>query len=92
MASREPIGREEYLLIAKLTAILRLANALDRSHKQKFRTAQIALKEDRLVITVTSGADLTLERLTVQERAPFFEEVFNIRPQIRQKKKLEGGK
>ena len=44
------------------------------------------------VITVTSGADLTLERLTVQERAPFFEEVFNIRPQIRQKKKLEGGK
>ncbi len=92
MASREPIGREEYLLIAKMTAILRLANALDRSHKQKFRSAQIAVKDDKLVITVTSGDDLTLERLTVLERAPFFEEVFNISPQIRQKKKLEGGK
>lgn len=29
---------QAYLTIAKLTAIIRVANGLDRSHKQKFKT------------------------------------------------------
>ena len=88
MASREPISRDEYLLIAKLTAILRLANALDRSHRQKFDQAKVAMKEDKLIISVTTDEDLTLEKITVFEKTPFFVEVFNVKPEIRQKKKF----
>ena len=75
-------------MIAKLTAILRVANALDRSHKQKFKNYTVTLKGDRLQITVDSQEDLTLEKGTLAEKADFFEEVFNIYPVVKQRKKM----
>jgi len=80
------LTREEYLLVAKLTAILRLANALDRSHRQKCRDAVISLKEDQLVISVATKDDLSLEQITMAERADFFEEVYNIHPVLKVKR------
>ena len=78
--------KEEYLLITKLTAILRVANALDRSHQQKFENAKFALKDNQLTITVETQKDITLEKVLFEEKADFFEEVFSVRPVIRQKK------
>ena len=78
---------DEYLLIAKLTAILRIANALDRGHRQKCRDAVITVKDDQMIVSVETQEDLTLEKVTLEERASFFEEVFNLHPVIRQKKK-----
>ena len=86
-ADPSDLSREEYLLIAKLTAILRIANALDRSHLQKCKGAVITLKEDQLAINVQTQQDLSLEKITLAERAAFFEEVFNVHPQIHQKKR-----
>lgn len=82
------VSREEYLVIAKLTAILRVANALDRSHKQKCRDFTVTLRDDTLVIGVTTQEDLTLEKGTLEEKVAFFEEVFNVHPVIKQKKKM----
>lgn len=76
----------EYLTIAKLTAILRIANALDRSHKQKCKDSRVTLKDDKLVITVNTAEDITLEKGLFDMRADFFEEVYSIRPVIRQKR------
>ena len=76
----------EYLTIVKLTAILQISNALDRSHKQKCRDIRAALKENQLVITVNTSEDLTLEKGLFDSRADFFEEVYSIRPVIRQKR------
>ena len=88
LASNSSVSREEYLVIAKLTAILRLANALDRSHRQKFKNAVITLRDEKLVIAVESQEDLTLEKGTLAEKADFFEEVFNIHPVVKQRKKM----
>ena len=74
------------ILIAKLTAILRVANGLDRSHKQKFRDFRTTLKEDQLIITVNTAEDITLERGLFEAKASFFEEVFSLHPVIKQKK------
>ncbi len=79
---------DAYLTVAKLTALLRVANALDRSHKQKLKGVKAALKEDQLVLTVETQEDITLERGIFDERADFFQEVFSIRPVIRQKKPM----
>nr|WP_297769673.1 HD domain-containing protein [uncultured Butyrivibrio sp.] len=84
----EGISREDYLRVAKLTAILRAANGLDRTHKQKFKDVKVKLEDDELVITVDTKADITLEKGLFNNRAAFFEEVFGIRPVIRQKKML----
>lgn len=80
------LDRGDYLVIAKLTAILKLANALDRSHKQKFKDIKVVLKDSVLTITVNTDEDITLEKGLLSKRADFFEEVFSIRPEIRQKR------
>lgn len=77
-----------YLKMAKLTAILRLANGMDRSHKQKFKNIKAQLRENELVLTADTGEDITLEKGLFTNRAQFFEEVFNVRPVIKQKKSL----
>ena len=88
ISSDDPISEEEYLLIAKLTSIMRVANALDRGHKQKCKDANVTLKDKKLIITVTTSEDLSLEKITLKERAAFFDEVFNVQPVIHQKKKM----
>ena len=64
------LDTQSYLTIAKLTAILRVANGLDRSHKQKFRDFRTTLKEDQLIITVNTAEDITLERDVYKRQAP----------------------
>lgn len=80
------LDMQSYLTIAKLTAILRLANGLDRSHKQKFKDVKIHLGEQELLITVDGKVDISLEKGLFYNRADFFSEVFSVRPVIRQKK------
>lgn len=80
------LDEDAYLVVAKLTAILRVANGLDRSHKQKFKDIRTAVKDGQLIIQVDTAEDITLERGLFTRRADFFEEVFSVRPVIRQKK------
>ena len=85
---RTGLTKEEYMAIAKMTAILRMVNALDRTHKQKCKNVSVTLKDGELKITVASQEDLTLEKGTFNEKAEFFEEVFNVHPVFKQKKQM----
>ena len=76
------------ILIAKLTAILRLSNALDRSHKQKLSDCRMSVKEDRLIVSTSYEGDITLEAVAFEQKADFFEEIFGIRPVLKQKRRL----
>ncbi|MCM1387356.1 MAG: HD domain-containing protein [Bacillus sp. (in: Bacteria)] len=80
------LDKEAYLKIAKLTAILKVANGLDRSHKQKFKDIKTTLQEEELIITIDTPVDITLEKGLFYRRAEFFEEVFSVTPVIKQKK------
>ena len=80
------IDHDAYLTIAKLTAILRVANGLDRTHKQKFKNVRIAVKDKEMEITVDTMADISLERGLFEARGSFFEQVYGIKPVIRQKR------
>ena len=79
------LDREAYLTIAKLTAILKIANGLDRSHKQKFRNVKTILRGEELLIQVDTSVDITLEKGLFGKRADFFEEVYSVRPVIVQR-------
>lgn len=80
------LDKKAYLTMAKLTAILRIANGLDRSHKQKFKNVKISLKDNELLFSVDSQEDISLEKGLFDNRAAFFEEVYSLKPVIRQKK------
>ena len=79
--------RELKIVIAKLAAMLRLANSIDRSHRQKLKGAKIDVRNDRLAITTGYDGNLTLEKYSVERKADFFEEMIGIRPVIRRKRK-----
>ena len=79
-----PVGMN--LTVIKLTAILRVANALDRSHKQKMSDCRLELKGRELMIHTKTKEDITLEKGLFVDKAEFFEEVYGIKPVIKQKK------
>ncbi len=79
---------DQYMVVAKLAAIMRLANALDRTHKQKCKNVTVSLKEHELRISASSQEDLSLEKAAFRDKADFFEEVFNLRPVFKQKKQI----
>lgn len=80
------LTQASYLRIAKLTAILRLAEGLDVSHKEKCEQIKVTIKDESMVIIVETNADMTVEIGLFERNALFFEEVFNIKPVIKQKK------
>ena len=85
-AGRSTLDKESYLIVAKLTAILRLANSLDRSHKQKLGSIKASLRENQLILTVDTLEDITLEKGFFEWRADFFQEVFSVTPVLKQRK------
>lgn len=82
------LDKNDYLLIAKISAILRVANSMDRSHKQKFKNVRVTLKERELLVVVDTVEDITLEQGLFSHKADFFETIFSIKPVIRQKRQV----
>lgn len=82
------LDRDAYMIVAKLTAILRLASGLDRSHKQKLKGLKAVLKDDELILTIDTQEDITLEKGFFEDRADFFKEVFSVEPVLKQRKRI----
>ncbi|WP_251208539.1 Ppx/GppA phosphatase family protein [Acetatifactor aquisgranensis] len=80
------LEKEAFLVVAKLTAILRLASCLDRSHKQKLKGLKAVLKGGQLILTVDTQADIVLEKGFVEANTDFFKEVFSVEPVLKQRK------
>lgn len=76
------------LTIAKLIAILRVANSMDRSHKGKLVDCHLSIRGNELTITTDCTEDVTLEAMSIAEKGDFFEEIFGLRPVLKQKKRV----
>lgn len=64
------------VVVSKLAAILRVANALDADHLQKIRDVRLLREGDHWVLEVDGAGDLTIERLAALARADLLTEVF----------------
>ncbi len=75
------LPREDRVVVMKLAAILRVADALDRGHDQRVRIGAVERREDRLALRAEAGtSDLSLERLSLAEKGDMFENVFGLEP------------
>lgn len=70
------LDRESRVIVNKLSAILRVANALDADHLQKVKEVRLLSEEGDWVLEVEGAGDLTMERLASLARADFLTEVF----------------
>lgn len=68
------------LRVAKLAAILRLADALDDSHLGKISKIALRLQDDKVVITATAQQDIALEQWTFAQKSDFFQTVYGLKP------------
>lgn len=67
-------------LVAKLAAILRLADSMDCSGRQKITGCKVEIRGDTLWVGAESRDHLLLEEWQFAKRGGFFEEVFGLRP------------
>lgn len=74
---------EERATVAKLSAILRVADALDASHKQKIKTISVTTQKDLLVIACDSSSDLTYEQWAFETKTGLFRQVFGYQPVLK---------
>ena len=70
------LPRSDRMTILKLTAILRIADALDRGHSQKFNDFSIKLQQNSVVIHTKSSKNTVLEKIALNEKSGMFESVF----------------
>ena len=73
---------EERIVISKLAAIFRLANALDKSHRHKLRDLKIQLEDDQVLFKAKASENTLLERWAFAESAQYFKEVFGLSPEL----------
>lgn len=82
----DKLDEKSFLVVAKLSAILRVSNAMDRSHKQKFKNVKVAVKGRELVITIETLDDIALEKTLFASKTAYFEHIFSIKPVVKEKR------
>ena len=78
----------DYMKVAKLASILRLADVLDKSHRQKISDMKFSFKDYVLTMTVDTLNDITLEAGVFKTKTELFRKVFGVKPVLKQKRGL----
>lgn len=72
------LGREERMVLLKLAALLRIADALDRSHAQRIRSMILRPGAGRLQIVTPGVEDTTIEQIAIDSKGGIFREIYGL--------------
>lgn len=73
------LPRDSRIIVSKLAAILRVADALDRGHAQQIRDIRFERRGDELVLHVAGVPDLMLERRALASKADLFTDMYGMK-------------
>ena len=76
------LTRADRIVVHKLAALLRVADALDRSHQARVRELQVEKSEDEVTLRCSYGGNLALKILALERKADLFQEVFGLRVRL----------
>jgi exopolyphosphatase/guanosine-5'-triphosphate,3'-diphosphate pyrophosphatase len=76
------LPRESRVIINKLAAVLRVADALCRGHVKQADTLRFDRQDDELVVSVADEPDLALEQRAVDLKGDMFEDVYGMRVRL----------
>jgi exopolyphosphatase/guanosine-5'-triphosphate,3'-diphosphate pyrophosphatase len=74
--------RDQRVIVSKLAAMLRVADALDHGHAQLVNITSLERRDSELVIHARGGGDMTLERRSLEGKSDLFEEIFGLRVRL----------
>jgi exopolyphosphatase/guanosine-5'-triphosphate,3'-diphosphate pyrophosphatase len=70
---------KERVVVTKLAALLRLADAMDNEHASKVTDVSLEFKKPKVTLRLTGNGDMLLEKWALAKKAALFEEVFSVR-------------
>jgi exopolyphosphatase/guanosine-5'-triphosphate,3'-diphosphate pyrophosphatase len=73
------LSSKERVVVSKLSALLRLADAMDNEHASKVESFSVEYKKPKLTIRMRGEGDLLLEKWALAKKAPMFEDVFSVK-------------
>ena len=76
--------------IKRLSALLRIADSLDRTHASRVDEIYASIRAGRVTLEVLSRYDVELELEAAREHGRFFEKVFDCRLRLRQGLEVAG--
>ena len=71
------------VIVSKLTAMLRIADAMDASHRQKAGKVSVSLTSDKLHISLDAKEDMSFEMWSFEHRSTLFEQIIGVKPELR---------
>jgi exopolyphosphatase/guanosine-5'-triphosphate,3'-diphosphate pyrophosphatase len=72
------LGTDDRIRVSKLAALLRVADALERTHAQRVSDLEIRREKGTLRLRLPGLADAAVERLAMDSKADLFEQVFGL--------------
>lgn len=72
------LSTDDRIRVCKLASLLRVADALERTHAQRVANLEIRVEGGKLRIRLPGVADAAVERLAMASKADLFEEVFGL--------------
>ncbi len=77
------LSHDDRLVVCKLAALLRVADALDRVHDQSLGEIRFDLQEEVLTCIPAQPVDISAEQLALAEKGDLFEQIYGRRCLIR---------
>jgi len=84
------LPRDKRILVSKLAALLRVADAMDRAHAAQIREFRCERHGEDFVIVVPGVIDLTLERKALPQKADLFTDVFGMKVRLEEERMPAG--
>ena len=82
-ASYMKLDRLSRIVVQELAALLRVADALDRSHTQSAAISDLKVGKNKMTIFTAYTGDISMEKLSLSEKADLFENLFGLKIVLR---------
>jgi len=76
------LTRESRVMVNKLAALLRVADALIRGHRRRDADIRFQRQDDELVVAMSAGPDLLLEERAVATKGDMFEDIYGVKIRV----------
>jgi exopolyphosphatase/guanosine-5'-triphosphate,3'-diphosphate pyrophosphatase len=73
------LPRESRMVVNKLAALLRVADALIRGHRRRAADVRFQRRGDELIVSIPGGADLLLEQRAVAAKGDLLEDIYGVK-------------
>jgi len=81
------LTRKKRMIVNKLAAILRAADAFDRSHTEAIKDIKISVKEEEVIVEVPRAGDYAAEKRALATKGKLFEQVYGRTMVLRAKRR-----